>query len=136
MSQDSRDYFFGQQRLCKATSALLGRRVKFKYIHFTGCSVKAGYGELSIVVLRRIANPFPVCSGQRFESSTLRQGMWCNGNITVSKTADGGSIPLLPANAPLAQMAEHMTFNHGVWSSNLQGRTKQSISSTVRTRAL
>lgn len=39
-------------------------------------------------------------------------------------------------NADVAQLAEHTTFNRGVWSSNLHIRTKQSISSMVRARAL
>ena len=31
-----------------------------------------------------------------FESLAQRMGSWCNGNISVSKTEDRGSIPLGP----------------------------------------
>lgn len=34
---------------------------------------------------------------ERYHSRTPKIGWWCNGNTTVSKTVDQGSIPCLPA---------------------------------------
>ena len=42
-----------------------------------------------------------------------------------------GSNPAIPANDPLAQLAEQLPFKQWVWSSNLQRVTKKSHTTTV-----
>ena len=54
------------------------------------------------------------------------------GYIRDEKPSMQGGNALQPY-VPLAQMAEHMTFNHGVWSSNLQWYTKCSVGQEVKT---